>query len=208
GWLCDVGVLQNLCSSIPCKLFFNIVMHQVRAFDARGFKAAILVTGHYGGIEIFLRLLCEYYVMASGSPIQLYACADWELNPEYGGDHAGKIETSQLMTISPEHVDLERRQVDAELGGKYAGLMSFEPDEIASREFGEAMVSGQVAEMGRKKDELLANYKEQEDWRAPDQNRTEEIWQSFWAKVGPYADCSYEDYKNGKMNEFPGWDKV
>ena len=52
GWLCDSGVRQPLCSAIPADLFYRTVLYQIRAFDARDFRAAILVTGHYGGIEI------------------------------------------------------------------------------------------------------------------------------------------------------------
>ena len=78
GWLCEAGVRQPLCSSIPADLFYRTVFYQIRAMDARGFHAAILVTGHYGGVEKVLRKVCEYYLRRTGSPIRLHAIADWE----------------------------------------------------------------------------------------------------------------------------------
>ena len=77
-WLARVGVTQPLCSSIPTDLFLRMVLYQIRAIDARGFHAAILVTGHYGGLERYIRLLCEYYTLRTGSPLKLHAIADWE----------------------------------------------------------------------------------------------------------------------------------
>ena len=78
-WFGAKGVRQNLCSSIPEDLFLQLVLFQIRAFDARGFHAAILVTGHYGGLENDMRLLCEYYQRRTGSPMRIWASSDGEL---------------------------------------------------------------------------------------------------------------------------------
>ncbi|MFT5369143.1 MAG: hypothetical protein ACI8V2_004117 [Candidatus Latescibacterota bacterium] len=55
-----------------------MVFHQIRDIDARGFHTAILVTGHYGGLEKTRRLICDYYTRRTQSPLRFHAIADWE----------------------------------------------------------------------------------------------------------------------------------
>ena len=89
-----------------------IVLLERRAFDARSVHAAILITGHYGGIEREMRPLCDYYNRRSGTPLELYRIADWECIrfEDYRGDHAGICETQQLMALRPELVDLSQAE--------------------------------------------------------------------------------------------------
>ncbi|MDA0836676.1 MAG: creatininase family protein [Planctomycetota bacterium] len=209
GWFNGVGIRQSLASSIPADLFYRMVLFQIRAFDARGFHAAILVTGHYGGLERHIRLLCEYYLRRTCSPIQLYACADWELirHEDYRGDHAGVTETSQLMAVRPDLVDLEREDVPAELGTNYAG--SKFPDNKGrspSRELGEKIVNSQIERLGEIKDELLAAYTPRENWTAPSMTEAEDIWHRYEALTRKYWSVTYEEYRKKSVPEFPGWE--
>ena len=119
-WMESHGVKDGgLCSSIPTDLFFRMVMFNLRAIDARGFQAAILITGHYGGVELDLRLVCDYYLRRTGSPLRIYAIADCEVirHERYRGDHAGMTENSQLMAIRPDLVDLSRNAKGWPSGG-------------------------------------------------------------------------------------------
>jgi creatinine amidohydrolase/Fe(II)-dependent formamide hydrolase-like protein len=182
GWLTRVGVIQPLSSSISTELFFKTALYQIRAFDARGFRAAILVTGHYGGLEKTLRLLCEHYLEQSGSPIRLYACADWELidYQDYRGDHAGVCETSQLMALRPELVDLKRTAAPAELGERFAGTAF--PDSKGrspDRDAGERIVQSQIRTLGEMGGRLLAEYVPVEDWQAPSWTDLDAFWSCF-----------------------------
>ncbi|MFC1453484.1 creatininase family protein, partial [Verrucomicrobiota bacterium] len=190
GWLCDAGVKQALASSIPMDLFYRTVLYTIRAFDARGFQAAILVTGHYGGPEKIMRRLCEYYRRRSGSPIQLTALADWEcIDYEgYGGDHAGTVETSQLMHLRPGLTDLSRTHVPPELGTNYAGFRPGDPNADPSEELGRNIVESQVRRLGEIRDELLAAYEPVPDWKAPSLNDAEAIWHRFHTITQQYRD--------------------
>lgn len=182
GWLPRVGVRQSLCSSLPSDLFFRVAFFQVRAFDARGFHAAILVTGHYGGLERTLRKMCEHYVHRTGSPLRLHAIADWECigkDLPYRGDHAGICETSQLMALRPGLTDLSRRTGNEEIGLRFAGGVDFSKTPLPSAELGKTIVASQVRNLGETAKGLLSQYQPKEGWKAPDLNVTEEIWREF-----------------------------
>lgn len=211
GWLPDAGVKQPLCSSIPSDLFYRMVFHQIRDIDARGFHAAILVTGHYGGPEKTLRLICEYYTRRTESPLRLQAIADWECirYEDFRGDHAGLCETSQLMALHPSLVDLNRRAVQEGLGTTYAAGVDFgDPERTPSRELGERIVESQIEELGRLVHELLGSYEGNPEWQAPSQRDVDDIWHRFHAITQPYWTATYAEYRAGKRREFPGWEAL
>ncbi|MBI3987118.1 MAG: creatininase family protein [Lentisphaerae bacterium] len=212
GWLCDAGVRQPLCSSIPSDLFYRIVLYQIRAMDARGFHAAVLVTGHYGGVERVLRKLCEYYLRRTGSPIRFYAIADWECIDErlpYRGDHAGVCETSQLMALRPGLTDLNRKTAAAELGERYAGYVNFSKGPLPTEETGRTIVESQVRNLCDTAARLLAEYRVKDGWIAPDLDATEKIWNDFERMARKYWDITYDEYRNGKQYfQLPAWEEL
>jgi len=211
GWLPNAGVKQPLCSSIPSDLFYRMVFHQIRDIDARGFHAAILVTGHYGGLEKTLRLICDYYTRCTESPIRFYAIADWEAirYEDFKGDHAGICETSQLMALCPSLVDLNRRTVPDNLGTRYAAGIDFNNAEIMpSRELGKKIVESQIRELGRMAKELLNSFKAKPEWKAPSQRDVENIWHRFEGATRQYWTSTYDEYKKKVRREFPGWDAL
>lgn len=212
GWLPSVGVRQPLCSSIPSDLFYRMVFHQIRDIDARGFHAAILVTGHYGGPEKTLRLICDYYTRRTESPLRIFAIADWESiqYEDFRGDHAGICETSQLMALYPSLVDLNRRIVPDDLGTKYAAGIDFENAELMpSRELGERIVESQIEELGRIAHQLLDSYDAKPKWKAPSQRDVDDIWHRFYGITQPYWISTYSEYKEGgRRREFPGWEAL
>lgn len=219
-WLESIGVKQSLCSSIPPDLFYRLAMYQIRAIDARGFQVGILITGHYGGLENDLRLLCEYYLRRTGSPLRLYASADWELIrfEDYSGDHAGICETSQLMALRPNLVDLERKE-ETSISGPWAGVsFPYSDGRMPSGELGEKIVHSQIKKLGEIQRELLDKYKPRKDWKAPSLNDTEDIWHRFERLTRKYWRTSrtleeyrkaLEEYRKDKklpLPKFPGWD--
>ncbi len=211
GWFSRVGIDEPLASSIPSDLFYRLVLYQIRAFDARGFHAAILVTGHYGGLERTIRLLCEYYLRRTGSPIRLHAVADWELIQfeNYSGDHAGITETSQLMAIRPDLVDLGRQSVQPELGTRYAGTRFPTKDgKMPNRQLGENIVQSQIERLGEIKDELLSAYCPQAGWQVPSMTDTEVIWHRFDLLTRRYWTGTFAEYAQGTAPQFPGWEAL
>lgn len=201
GWLCEAGVRQPLCSSIPADLFYRTVFFHIRAMDARGFHAAILVTGHYGGVETVLRNVCEYYLCRTDSPLRLQAIADWECISEglpYRGDHAGVCETSQLMALRPGLTDLKHQTATAELGEKYAGFVNFKSGPLPSPEIGKEIVESQVKNLGCAASRLLAEHRSKDGWIAPDLNVTGMIADDFIRIAGSSWRMTYAEYRSGK----------
>jgi creatinine amidohydrolase len=138
-------------------MHFKNVCYHLRAADALGFHAAILVTGHYGpnweDLKTLLAVLQPHFAM------RLYGLPDFEANvPGYDGktgDHAGKVETSLLWALEPECVDVSRFPAPDEDGAHFA--MGRDARE-ANRRIGERMVADEVAWLGEKARLLLADY--------------------------------------------------
>jgi len=183
GWFDKTGIKQPLTSSISRDVFYQVMLSQIRAFDARGFHAAILVTGHYGGVERTMRMVCEFYTEVTNSPMQLYACADWELInlPGIGGDHAGVTETSQLMALHEDLVDLSRLSVPEELGDQYAGrtFPAGEQQLTPNCEHGLKIINSQVDTLGKKSKEMLKTYQPRKGHIAPSVPDVEDLWKQL-----------------------------
>ncbi len=208
GWLCDVGVKRSLASSLPYDLFLQNVLYHIRAMDAAGFKAAILVTGHGGGLEANMRLLTDFYTRRTGSPMKIKALMDFSLiDPSlpHRGDHAGITETSQLMALHPDMVDLNHTTAPTELGEKFAGFVDFTKPTLPSKEIGEKIIASQVKNLGALAQELLASHTPQSNWRAPTLNDTAALWTRFERATRRYW---YGSYKESPNPTFPGWENL
>ncbi len=145
-WLAEQNAPRPFLTSIPPDVFLHQLVYQLRAAEAAGFRCAICVTGHYGGIEADMKAVCRLY--SSRRPLRAVALADWEAirYKDYRGDHAGRCETSQLWALCPERVDLSRMPE-----GAFQGVVFASPSDArkASRREGEAIVASQVAFLGR-----------------------------------------------------------
>lgn len=211
-WLGSKGVRQALTSAVPADVFLQVVLYQIRAVDARGFHAAILMTGHYGGPERDMKLLCEYYVRRTGSPLRLCALADWEAIDfeDVRGDHAGLCETSQMMYLRPELVDLRRRESESK-SGPWAGRDFPQPDgKMPSAELGEQIVLSQVRTLGIIQAGLLRDYKPKPGWQAPTLQDTADIWARFERLTRKYWECSrtLSEVRSEQQTTFPGWEEL
>lgn len=125
-----------------------------------GFKVVIGVTGHdvqpqKGAIEKAVAAIqasgkATGYAMMEGD---VYDLTDDRM------DHAAHWETSLLMYLRPELVDLSRiaaEDLDSQEGARAAGIFGKDPRRYASRELGERIATGIVDGIGRKAQELLA----------------------------------------------------
>ena len=145
-------------SALPPWQHFKNVLYQIRQADALGFKGAILLTGHYGPNWEDLKRLVE--IVQPYVACRLYALPDFEANHRgftgdgsHGGDHAGRVETSLLMAVEPDCVDMSR--TPTEPGPHFA----MGPDiREADREVGLRMVADEVEWLGKKGKELLADF--------------------------------------------------
>lgn len=152
----DVGEARPWLTAVPPWIHFKNVCYHVRAADALGFEAAILVTGHYGPNWEDLKQLVS--ILGPHFDIRLYGLPDYEAIGDTSrvaagtGDHAGRIETSQLWALAPECVDLSRCREEPEGFAAAADAID------SSRRLGEEIVATQVEWLGRKASELLAEF--------------------------------------------------
>ena len=125
-----------------------------------GFKVVIGLTGHdvkpqKAAVEKAVAAIQESgkatgFAMMEGD---LYSLTDDEM------DHAGHWETSLLMYLRPELVDMCRisgEDLESQQGVKRAGIFGQDPRKFASRELGERIATAIVDSIGRKAQELLA----------------------------------------------------
>lgn len=178
-WLSRQNAPTPYLTCIPAEVFLHQLVYQLRAAEAAGFRAAICVTGHYGGIEMDMKLVCDIY--SRRRPLRAVALADWEAirYKDYHGDHAGLCETSQLWALEPQWVDISRMP-EAE----YDGVVFATPSEArrSSRREGEAIVASQVAYFKRLSDELLRQAASQPPSERIWADETESIWQEVLAE--------------------------
>lgn len=174
AWLDRQNAPQPYLSSIPAVVFLHQMVYQLRAAEAAGFRAAICVTGHYGGIEVDMKQVCAAY--SARRPLRAAALADHEAirYRDYHGDHAGICETSQLWSLCPESVDVSRIPEEP-----YEGVVFASPHGAreASRREGEHITDSQVDFLERLSDELLRQAASQPAGARIDQEEAESIWQ-------------------------------
>jgi creatinine amidohydrolase len=130
-----------------------------------GFKVVIGVTGHdvpeqVAAIQKAVNAIREnsgaYAHRASGFAMME---GDFYDLTEDRMDHAAHWETSLLMYLRPELVDLSRiagEDLETDEGRQEAGIFGQDPRQFASRELGETIANGIVDFIGHKAQELLA----------------------------------------------------
>lgn len=139
-------------TSIPPRLFYEQLVYHLRGAELAGCRAAVLVTGHYGGIEVDMRRVTAAY--CARRPLRAAAVSDGELIRcgDYHGDHAGRGETSQLWAVRPDLVDLSRFPAGEEGAVFGSGRHAL----AAHRRWGEEVLASQIESLRRLSDRLLA----------------------------------------------------
>ncbi|HEV7783697.1 MAG TPA: creatininase family protein [Thermoanaerobaculia bacterium] len=174
----EIGEARPWLTAVAPWVHFKNVCYHVRAAEALGFHAAILLTGHYGPNYLDLRTLVDG--LQPLTRMRLYGLPDFEANPGFpgdgaDGDHAGKVETSQLWALEPACVDPSRLGPAAP-GERFARGADAA---LADRAAGRRMIAGQVAWLGAKMRELLAAY----DPQRPSRLRTFDDVEDFWEQT-------------------------
>jgi creatinine amidohydrolase len=161
SWAAEwAGGARPWLTTVPPWVHFKNICYHLRAADALGFEAAILLTGHYGpnwqDLKTLLAQLQPHFAM------RLYGLPDFEANqPGFDGDgkatgdHAGKVETSLLWALEPDCVDLSRLPAADAPGPHFAMGPTAR---LSDRRVGERMVADEVAWLGRKAAELRGDY--------------------------------------------------
>ncbi len=207
AWLAEQNAPVTYLTDVPAEVFLQQIVYQLRAAENAGFRAAVLVTGHYGGIEMDIQYAAQVY--SSRRPLRTAAAADSDLirYRDYRGDHAGVCETSQLWALRPELVDISRMPDEPMEGLTFA---SGEFARGASRREGEAIVASQIESLRRVSDALL----EQADATQPaaplSMDDAGEIWREIldhkdeWISSHPAEGFREYFHERQKLFSVPG----
>jgi len=134
--------------------YVRLLVHMLYQMESLGFRVMVLMAGHYPLLH-HARAAVELYYLYGKS--KAWACTGYELVrdeiPE-AGDHAAAWETSLMLALRPDLVDLGRLPAG---GGPEAliGVGGRDPRVHASREFGERGVEAIVRRVNEKVKELL-----------------------------------------------------
>lgn len=142
--------------------YVRLLLHILKEIRSLGFKAIVIIAGHYpllnhsrAAAEIFNLEIFNLHARASSRAIA-WAVTGYELVRDVlpaAGDHAAAWETSLMMALRPELVDMSRlpSASDAPLVGVYGQ----DPRVHASREYGENGIRLVVERIAEKVDQLL-----------------------------------------------------
>jgi creatinine amidohydrolase len=172
----EIGEARPWLTAVPPWVHFKNVCYHVRAAEVLGFRAAVLLTGHYGPNWEDLKTLVD--LLQPWVRLRLHGLPDFEVNrpgfPGDGadGDHAGKVETSQLAALEPAGVDLSRIPSDPAFPLFAMGRDAAQ----SSAEAGERMVADMTAGLGTLQRQLLADW----DPERPSRLRTFGDVERFW----------------------------
>jgi len=133
---------ENTLASLYEQLVRNIV--------AAGFETIVLLTGHFPSKQMrMLRHVVESVILPA--PLRILMLAEYELVKDIGytGGHAGKWETSIMMYLFPDLVQLELLPVDKPFE-EFECIRGIDPRGAASYEVGKEIVArlASVVEMG------------------------------------------------------------
>jgi creatinine amidohydrolase len=149
---CHPGLPPETVDSLFTAIYQGLVV--------AGFKVVIGVTGH--DIDEQLQSLQKAADSISGDGKTVgFAMKEGDLYDLEGDkmDHAGYWETSMMMVLHPELVDLDQiknEDLSTEAGHRKAGILGRDPRTEATRALGEQFINRIADNIGRKAEELLA----------------------------------------------------
>ena len=110
------------------------VMFQI---ETLGFKAIIMIPGHYPSVAALDRAIERY--LNEGGRCKILALSELNFNEsDYKGDHAAATETSLMMALDPDLTDLS--ELDSDLSKPNIGVIGLDPRKYASKELGERIL--------------------------------------------------------------------
>lgn len=135
------------------KSYIELLVHILRQLESLGFKVMVILAGHYPLLQ-HARAAVEIYSLSGKA--RAWAATGYELVRDVipdAGDHAGKWETSLLMALRPELVDLSSLPQDPSV--PLVGVGPIDPRQVASVEFGQTGVNEVVKRIVSKAHQLL-----------------------------------------------------
>ena len=131
--------------SVEPDLLKRILTAELANLDRLGFKGAIVITGHYPQEQVDLvKAVASEFAATRGLKVAGITDRDLARSTGHTGDHAAKWETSILMALRPELVDLSRLPAAP---APLEGVFGDDPRTKASAELGRKVVDAMAAEM-------------------------------------------------------------
>jgi creatinine amidohydrolase len=172
-----IGNERPWLTALPPWMFFKVIFYHLRAIEAAGFKAAVILSGHSGphgrDFPMFLDLI-QPHLSVQASVFMGLGTEESRFGDSDGtGGHAGRGETSMLWAVAPDCVDLSRLpDADAQrplyaLGGH---------NDKASLRAGQQMVRDAARNLSQSAEELLARHSAGPDTKPLTFAQVETIW--------------------------------
>jgi len=135
--------------------YVKFLLRTMRELKSLEFKVVVLMAGHYPLLH-HARAAVELFNLQERGEARGWAATGYELVQEelpQAGDHAAAWETSLMMYLRPELVDMDRLPEDLE--EELIGVMGQDPREHASTEYGKKGTELIVEKINGKIEELL-----------------------------------------------------
>ncbi len=135
------------------RAYVELLFHILRQLESLGFEVVVLIAGHYPLLN-HARAAVNWYQLEGRA--RAWACTGYELVRDQipdAGDHAAKWETSLLISLRPELVDMSRLPSDP--NEPLIGVGGIDPRGNASQEYGDRGVELVVERIVAKAHELL-----------------------------------------------------
>jgi creatinine amidohydrolase len=92
--------------------YHKLLLHVLAELETYGFRVGVLVAGHYPLIDHARAAVCQFHQRnyTGERPMLAWAFVDYQLVADQfdgAGDHAGGWETSHMLALHPETVDLD-----------------------------------------------------------------------------------------------------
>lgn len=119
------------------KLWIELLVHMFFELESFGYRCIVPIPGHYPLFDPLDKAIAGY--KAEGGTCDIFTIKD-PMFDEHGqaGDHAAKFETSLMMAMYPDLVDLSRLNRDT--SQLNIGVLGEDPRLYASKEFGQSVL--------------------------------------------------------------------
>ncbi len=138
--------------------YVNLLLHILHEFKSLGFKVIVVMAGHYPLLRHATAAAELFNLEARGAAVA-WACTGYELVRDkipHAGDHAAAWETSLMMLLRPELVDMSR--LPKNLDEKLIGVSGRDPRQFASKRYGAQGLWAIIERVREKVAQLLRPY--------------------------------------------------
>jgi creatinine amidohydrolase len=168
----QVGQFRPWLTAYPPWMLYKSLCYHVRAADALGFHAVILLSGHAGPHSPDFPVLRDILQPHFAARLEFHLCGDFGVYGNSG--HGGAAETSMLWAAFPECVDMSRLPDPLPPPPNF-GLGADARE--ASRRAGEEKIATIAEGLHQTAQRLLAEYdRVQPTWRMVTFDDVEAIW--------------------------------